>query len=410
MRRRATRDYSHFNAESFKDLTGQDIDPGVYTKTGEEYPRKIGYTPGYEELARIVAGLSKDVKRINSAVTLRGAKEYASKRKNWSAHEADITGPRGVPDGIKEVFVTDAKGNIKVINGFGLKKTDYPKRKAYRTFKEEHPDEINPETGRPYTLGEFKKFLKKLSEEFEDGRPVYKHNMSNLGGRGEFRNIQPDVTTISVRDIYKQLLFKPQYDTFKEYIKSLEIEPLIKAHLHNNAFNECYNLHINSEAIARVTGVNPNMLDEKEIEKAKRDKLYKGHCQDVITEIFSDENKFNMCDADIPAIICKHLDIVLNQPDGTSYNNINRIRMGQIPSRGSPIRPTSIEEPPTRRGSPTRTPPRSHHGGGLMYSASGGFPFRDHAAPTGAPIYIPSIEEQPEPYVDRPLMFVEEEE
>jgi hypothetical protein len=124
------------------------------------------------------------------------------------------------------------------------------------------------------------------------------------------------------------------YDAFKDYIKTLDITPLVKAHLHNNAFNKCYNLHINSEAIAGITGVNPAELDDKAIEKAKRDKLYKAACQDVFTAIFSDENMFNQCDADIPVIICKHLDMILSLPEGTSFGSINRIRGGQIPSRG----------------------------------------------------------------------------
>ena len=41
-------------------------------------------------------------------MTLEGAKEYATKKgKNWSAHEEDITGPDGKPDGINEVFVCE---------------------------------------------------------------------------------------------------------------------------------------------------------------------------------------------------------------------------------------------------------------------------------------------------------------
>jgi hypothetical protein len=50
------------------------------------------------------------------------------RRKNWTAHEPDITDPHGVPDGIKEVFITNSKGRVKVINGVTLAKTTYPTR------------------------------------------------------------------------------------------------------------------------------------------------------------------------------------------------------------------------------------------------------------------------------------------
>ena len=87
-----------------------------HNKKGEEYDRKLGAKNGMAELVNIVAGLQKDVKRINDCLTLNGARAYAAKKgPNWQAHEADITGPHGKPDGFKEVFVTDANGNIKVM-------------------------------------------------------------------------------------------------------------------------------------------------------------------------------------------------------------------------------------------------------------------------------------------------------
>ena len=108
-----------------KDKTGQEI-----TKRYRRDPQAQG---GMAELVNIVAGLQKDVKRINQCLTLEGAKAYALKRKNWEASELDFTGPNGKPDGINEVIVTDANGNIKIINGYALAKSTYPQRKLYRT-------------------------------------------------------------------------------------------------------------------------------------------------------------------------------------------------------------------------------------------------------------------------------------
>ena len=85
---------------------------------------KTKVLPGMSELVNIVAGLQKDVKRINACLTKQGADEYIVKNKKngWYAWEGDITGPNGVPDGINEVIVTDTKGNIKIVNEYILTK------------------------------------------------------------------------------------------------------------------------------------------------------------------------------------------------------------------------------------------------------------------------------------------------
>ena len=71
---------------------------------------------GYAELCDIVADLQKDIKRVNQCLTLSGAQAYVDVKdkdgkpigKNWEAHEDDI----------KEVFVSDSKGNLKIIHGW----------------------------------------------------------------------------------------------------------------------------------------------------------------------------------------------------------------------------------------------------------------------------------------------------
>ena len=80
--------------------------------------------PGTSELVNIVAGLQKDVKRINACLTKQGVEEYLAKNKKngWYAWECDITGPKGVLDDIPEVIVTDRNGNIKIVNGCTLSK------------------------------------------------------------------------------------------------------------------------------------------------------------------------------------------------------------------------------------------------------------------------------------------------
>ena len=61
-------------------------------------------------------------RRINASLTKAGAEEYIvnNHNKGWYAWECDITGPKGVLDGILEVIVTDRNGNIKIVNGYTL--------------------------------------------------------------------------------------------------------------------------------------------------------------------------------------------------------------------------------------------------------------------------------------------------
>ena len=184
-----------------KELRGHDLTGGK-DKEGKYYQRKVEFAPGYEELARVVAGLGKEIKRINQCLTLEGAKEYASKRKNWSADEADITGPNGIPDGIKEVYVADSKGRVKVINGYGLAKSQYPVRKAYRTLYPKKEDR---------KANHYTNFLEELREvKIADGVPYYERKAEDIAP--EFKNLQP---AIKVKDVYKTFVFQPVYDSIK---------------------------------------------------------------------------------------------------------------------------------------------------------------------------------------------------
>ena len=219
-------------------------------KKGEEYDRKFGAKNGMAELVNIVAGLQKDVKRINDCLTLNGARAYAAKKgPNWQAHEADITGPHGKPDGFKEVFVTDANGNIKVINGYTLAKTTYPERKAYWTVQ---PTEqrINPETNAPYADRDgvpiefrmpFSKFRKQLYEISpnvnENGAPYYLRNFNDVADGEQFANIRRG---IKPKDAFKAVIFDPVYDANREQIKAIDAPAMMKAQLANKALNQTY--------------------------------------------------------------------------------------------------------------------------------------------------------------------------
>jgi len=280
-------------------LGGRPITQGT-TKKGEMYNRNINFGPGYEELARIVAGLGKDVKRINQCLTKAGAIEYASKRRNWTAHEADITGANGKPDGIKEVFVCDGTGNVKVINGVGLAKTTYPTRKAYRTLY------TSKEARKEKPYGSFMKEIKTIhAGDFDsNGAPYYENDLSDLGE--EFKGIRP---TITVRELYKQVVFQPVYDEMKQSLKDAGVPPMIMAQIYNKSLSAAFNNHVKNQVLAEILGEDPDNVAKKLVNKTLRSKEYKEECENKITKILEDKGgEFSTCQGEIQQLISETTD------------------------------------------------------------------------------------------------------
>ena len=220
-----------------------------------------------ESLVNIVAGLQKDVKRINEAITLAGAQEYAAKHgSNWTAHEVDITGPEGRPDGIKEVFITDGSGNVKVINGYGLSKTTYPQRKLYRTVyptrdeRKENPMNV--------FLHQFKQLNNTLDPQngpsYEKALDTYP-NLNAQNGP-QFMGIRP---TIKPREFFKQVLFAPRFAE----AASVELEglaPMVKAQIFNKALAESYTKLIRNEVLQK-NNINPDTTKKSKIDKLMKE-------------------------------------------------------------------------------------------------------------------------------------------
>ncbi len=83
--------------------------------------------PGANELYNIVVGLKRDIKRLESLSTKRGAQAYVkSKGLNWNVEARDVDG-----DGITDIMTTDRQGNMKSINGYITTASDYPYRQRY---------------------------------------------------------------------------------------------------------------------------------------------------------------------------------------------------------------------------------------------------------------------------------------
>lgn len=231
-----------------KDKAGQEI-----TKRYRRDPQAQG---GMAELVNIVAGLQKDVKRINQCLTLEGAKAYALKRKNWEASELDFTGPNGKPDGINEVIVTDANGNIKIINGYALAKSTYPQRKLYRTM---YPTK---EARKGHKYGEFIDQLYAINDELdENGEPYYVNSVESYGP--QFAHIRPE---LKPKDVFKKFVFEPTYENVKEAIKNI-FQPLgdkkgiAIAQVATKVLSRAYDDMVKKPILAKALNVQANQLD-----------------------------------------------------------------------------------------------------------------------------------------------------
>jgi hypothetical protein len=89
-----------------------------------ESSREMQVNPEMRKVLEVVGELQKDVAALRGTSHLSGAQRFAEKRgKGWSAHEADIIG-----DERPEVFITDPRGYLRVINGFSTRNTRFTTR------------------------------------------------------------------------------------------------------------------------------------------------------------------------------------------------------------------------------------------------------------------------------------------
>ncbi len=272
-------------------LSSFELPPGT-DKKGRQFDRHIGYEPGMRDLVEIVAGLQKDVKRINKCLTLEGAKNFIKDKKNWGAYEEDITGPNGKPDGIKEVFVTDSKGRVKVINGYELGKTTYPIRKAYYTTLP------TKEARKGHSYSEFKQRINKIGAGLKDGQPVYELDPSDFGGE-QFKSIRKPITP---KDLFKQYIFKPFYEMKKEQYKQANVPPMIQAQLFNVGLSECYNKLIR-DVIFNRANLHVETMKQSEINKAKKSSEYINAAYGFLNDILADGKNVSDAQANMDMIM-----------------------------------------------------------------------------------------------------------
>ena len=264
---------------------GSQLHTGV-NKEGKHYRRKIGFTPGYEELTKIVAGLKKDVKKINQCLTLEGARAYASKRKNWEAYSEDITGPNGIPDGIPEILVTDADGNVKIVNGWSLGKGTYPMRTVYRAMFP--TKEARKET--PYA--QFIENTKQLRID-ENGNVVFANPLPE-----EFQPMQRVHFAATPKEVYKQFIFDNVWVGFKSQLKADApgLPPMYYAQIYNHAFHDAYDSSVLDEILKEMFPQNHQGITKKDIASLRKKDDFKAKMMDQVLWLCSEQNYEQACE------------------------------------------------------------------------------------------------------------------
>ena len=191
----------------------------------------IQASPYMDKLIGIVGSNQLAPKYYPDTVTLSGAGAYAGKRAGWKAHEGDITGADGRPDGVNEVYITDNNGNIRILNGWGLKDSDYGLRKAYRNKY------ATPEARREVPFALFKKRYNTIAPK-PDKRGNFVYEMEAGKGWKHFRpyNITP-------RKYFAQFVLKPAYKFFYEWCQFHPTNPWagqLKALSYNVALSQAF--------------------------------------------------------------------------------------------------------------------------------------------------------------------------
>ena len=286
---------SKLENETYKQIkrhVGMPLEVKALNRKNQPVQRRLGYGPGGKELTRIVAGLGRGVRQINGTQTVEGAKEWIARnnKKYWEALDLDITGPNGIPDGIKETIVTDRKGNVRIVNGYALGPSSYAWRKSYYT---EFPTK---EQQMHVTFGEYKNRNKQISPEL-------------YGGEFAYENAMPYKTRrkISARNMFRQVFFTPTFKQFKDVIPE-ELNAMTKSQLSTRVFSFVWEMmFLNSAIMAARPNTNQDnilTLPSDEYEKWKKSTEVKDIIENWIKTTLQKEDKW---DATMYYVNCAYL-------------------------------------------------------------------------------------------------------
>lgn len=131
LREQYRRNYGELNVDLAQAITNKKREKGVSSKN----PTAMNH------LYQIVgtSNLKQDIKRIKGAQTLEGANKWITSNKKEGLYRAvaeDIDN-----DGINDILIRDVKGNLVVVNGYTVRKSDYPYRQMFYNLPEDERKE-----------------------------------------------------------------------------------------------------------------------------------------------------------------------------------------------------------------------------------------------------------------------------
>ena len=293
---------------------GMPLRDGKNQKTGANYDRRLRFGDGGEELMRIVAGLQRGVRQINGTQTVDAANDWLQRngKDNWEVIEGDFTGPQGRPDGIPEVVVTDAKGNVRIVNGYALGPTSYGWRRAYYST-------VPEEDRGGFTYGQFKSEYKRIGRGLDAEKEFYYKNdldgkLSKIRGK------------ISARNMFRQVFFTPTFKQFKD-IFDKNMLGMDRSQVSAHIFKYVWNLLFLYPAIVQKNGgISPETLldqDPKKFEQLKKSNAVKEAIKDRMKEIVGDKGQQVMLFVKVASLICivlTHVFDISLDPNATVYN------------------------------------------------------------------------------------------
>ena len=168
--------------------------------------------------------------------TFEGAKRAFRNSPNTEVIYADLFGPGGRPDGIKDVSIWDPSGDLKAVNGYYMRKARAPKYQYYMN------NFWNWAQNKPTAkYGDVFKNLYALdiNRLDQNGMPMYANPAQDLWGQ----RLQAS-RKVSGRKVLTDFVFKPIFADRRDQLKAMGFQGMQLARIYQMGFNKFVDLCI----------------------------------------------------------------------------------------------------------------------------------------------------------------------
>jgi hypothetical protein len=267
-----------------KDASGNKIPPVRGTTN-------VQWAPGMEDIAKTLIGMEKDLKVIRSATCVRGATEWTRKRggeeKGWNVHYEDIAGCEE-----PEVFVTNPKGEIVMVNGMKLVPSKHAERQLYSVVNTGRNKEERKYTTPRHLRERAHRTVQNPDGSFSFDNEAFPVEILQYADR--VRN------KLRARDVFRQYVFDhyfKQYEMHHQLETNRKYTGLVKARIIRNASSTLYRVEVEFHLVAEYRRNNreePHEIDLTDINnpdvkailtRVRRSVRYEDRARDWVTDI-----------------------------------------------------------------------------------------------------------------------------